>query len=95
MGFEKRLRDLDIFKKVPSDFDQATNLGGFISLLTLFLIVGFTFIEFRSYLSPEYSAEINMDKLFTREEMTYAASHPASTSTSPSPPSPANSSPSI
>lgn len=70
MSFEKRLRDLDIFKKVPSDFAQPTNLGGCISLLTLFLIVTFTFIEFRSYLAPEYAAEINMDKLFTREEMT-------------------------
>jgi hypothetical protein len=70
MSFEKRLRGLDIFKKVPSDFAQPTNLGGCISLVTLFLILTFTFIELRNYLSPEYAAEINMDKLFTREEMT-------------------------
>lgn len=56
MSFEKRLRSLDIFKKVPSDFAQATNLGGFLSILTVALIVFFTVIEFNNYLSPEYSA---------------------------------------
>ena len=66
MSFDKRLRSLDIFKKVPSDFAQATNLGGLISILTVVLIVFFTVIEFGNYLSPEYSAEINMDQLFTR-----------------------------
>lgn len=95
MSFEKRLRSLDIFKKVPSDFAQATNLGGFLSILTVVLIVFFTVIEFNNYLSPEYSAEINMDQLFTREEMTYPRKDSASISTSPSPRCPARSSRSI
>jgi hypothetical protein len=52
MSFEKRVRGLDIFKKVPSDFAQATNLGGCLSIVTVLLIVFFTVIEFNSYLSP-------------------------------------------
>jgi hypothetical protein len=90
MSFEKRVRSLDIFKKTPPDCSQPTNLGGCISIVTVLLITFFTFIEFQNYLSPEYVAEINMDKLFTREEMTYLPPHTASTSTSPSPLSPAN-----
>jgi hypothetical protein len=92
MSFEKRVRSLDIFKKVPSDFAQATNLGGFLSILTVVLIVFFTAIELNNYLSPEYSAEINMDQLFTREEMTYLPKDSASTSIYPFPHCPARSS---
>jgi hypothetical protein len=60
------VKSLDIFKKVPEDLSQSTNLGGCISIITILLISYFTFVEFRNYLSPEYIAEINMDKLFTR-----------------------------
>lgn len=71
MSFEKRVRSLDIFKKTPPDVSQPTNLGGFISIVTVLLISYFTVVEFSHYLYPEYTGEINMDKLFTREEMTY------------------------
>lgn len=56
MSFEKRIRNLDIFKKVPSDLSQATNLGGAISILTAILILFFSYVEFSNYLNPEYSA---------------------------------------
>lgn len=84
MSFEKRVRSLDIFKKTPPDVSQPTNLGGCISIVTVVLIAFFTLIEFRNYLTPEYTAEINMDKLFTREEMTYFLMDAASTSIFPS-----------
>jgi hypothetical protein len=71
MSFEKRIRNLDIFKKVPSDLSQATNLGGALSILTVLLILFFSYVEFKNYLNPSYSAEITQDKLFTREEMKY------------------------
>jgi hypothetical protein len=58
---------LDIFKKVPSDLSQATNLGGALSILTTLLILFFSYVELRNYLNPEYSAEISQDRMFTRE----------------------------
>ena len=67
MSFEKRIRNLDIFKKVPSDLSQATNLGGALSILTALLILFFSYGELRNYLNPEYSAEISQDRMFTRE----------------------------
>lgn len=44
MSFEKRLRNLDIFKKVPADCSQPTDLGGVISILTVILISYFTIV---------------------------------------------------
>lgn len=38
----QKFRKLDIFKKVPKDLSEGTNLGGFISIITVCLIVYFT-----------------------------------------------------
>lgn len=38
MTLGNKIRKLDIFKKVPKDFSEGTNRGGFISLLTLISI---------------------------------------------------------
>lgn len=67
MDFSKKVRSLDIFKKVPTDLSQTTNLGGAISIITFVLIAYLLFREFSNYLHPEYIAEINTDKLVTRE----------------------------
>lgn len=67
MGFDRRVRSLDIFKKIPKDISRSTNLGGAISLLTLLSILFLIFKEVGAYLHPEYIAQINNDKFFTRE----------------------------
>lgn len=69
MSLNRKIRNLDVFKKVPADLSQASNLGGAVSLVTAALIVFFTVRELRNYLSPEYVAEISLEKLVTREEM--------------------------
>ena len=66
MDFGKRMRSIDIFKKVPKDITMSTNLGGFISILTAFLILFLFLREASIYRNPEYIAEISNDKLFTR-----------------------------
>jgi hypothetical protein len=37
----QKFRKLDIFKKVPKDLSEGTNLGGFISIITACLIIYF------------------------------------------------------
>jgi hypothetical protein len=66
MSFDKKVRNLDIFKKVPKDLSQSTNVGGVVSILTVLVISYLIFKEFDSYMNPEYAAEINFDKLVTR-----------------------------
>ena len=67
----RRIRRLDIFKKVPSEVSRGTDLGGLVSLFTAALILFLFCREIANFFSPEYAAEISSDKLFTREEMTY------------------------
>lgn len=61
MTLGSKVRKLDIFKKVPTDFQEATNRGGFISILTILSISFFLFTELNSYLRPDYSAMIVTD----------------------------------
>lgn len=73
MTLGSRIRKLDIFKKVPRDFSEGTNRGGFISLLTVVSIGYFLVVELSNYLRPDYSAMIVTDQLVTRKEMKYQA----------------------
>lgn len=66
MSFGSKIRSLDVFKKVPKDFSQATTLGGIISIITSALIIFFVYAELERYLHPPYTAEIIEDKLVTR-----------------------------
>lgn len=43
MTLGDKVRKLDIFKKVPQDFSEGTNVGGLISLLTAAAILFFLF----------------------------------------------------
>jgi len=43
MTISGKIRKLDIFKKVPKDLSEGTNIGGFISLLTIALISFFMY----------------------------------------------------
>ena len=38
MSLGKKVRNLDIFKKVPVDLAESTNVGGAVSILTVLLI---------------------------------------------------------
>ena len=58
MGLTDRVRRLDIFKKVPQDFQEGTNKGGALSILTVASITFFLLMEIRSYVNPEYSASL-------------------------------------
>lgn len=69
MALGDRVRKLDIFKKVPKDFSQGTNRGGFISILTVISIGYFLFVELKNFVRPEYNAMIVTDQLVTRKEM--------------------------
>ena len=42
MSLNQKIRKLDVFKKVPKDLSEGTNLGGAISIVTALLIAFFT-----------------------------------------------------
>lgn len=69
MSLNKKIRKLDMFKKVPTDLAAGTNLGGFMSLLTVALILFFAFYEFYLYWQPNENAVISNDDKFTRKEL--------------------------
>jgi hypothetical protein len=69
MALGDKVRKLDIFKKVPQDFSEGTNLGGFLSLVTVLSILYFVATEIKDYLNPELGAQIMNDELVTRKEM--------------------------
>lgn len=43
MGIGSKIRKLDVFKKIPEDLSEPTNIGGFLSLLTVLLIAFFLY----------------------------------------------------
>ena len=67
MTIGDKVRKLDVFKKVPQNFSQGTNRGGFISLLTVISIGYFLFIELKNFIRPDYNAMIVTDQLVTRK----------------------------
>ena len=42
MSLNHKIRKLDVFKKVPKDLSEGTNIGGCISILTLCLMIYFS-----------------------------------------------------
>jgi hypothetical protein len=52
MSFEHKVRNLDIFKKVPRDLCQGSNIGGAMSLLTAGGILAFIVIQCFRYFNP-------------------------------------------
>jgi hypothetical protein len=66
MEINKKIRRLDVFKKVPQDLSEGTNIGGLISILTILLIGFFTFNEIKWFMYPETTGRISFDTPFTR-----------------------------
>lgn len=69
MSLNKKIRKLDMFKKVPTDLSSATNLGGFMSILTVALILFFAIYEFYLFWQPTERSWISNDEKFTRKEL--------------------------
>lgn len=63
----QKFRKLDIFKKVPQDLSEGTNLGGFISIITALLIAFFTISEINRFFNAPQVANISLDEPFTRK----------------------------
>lgn len=69
MSLNKKIRKLDMFKKVPTDLQAGTKLGGAMSLLTVGLIVFFAFYEFYLYFNQPERSYVANDERFTRKEL--------------------------
>lgn len=63
----QKFRKLDIFKKVPRDLSEGTNLGGFISIFALSLMLYFIVSELYRFFNQPLLTNIILDKPFTRE----------------------------
>jgi len=71
MSFEHKIRKLDVFKKVPADFSEGTNIGGAISLLTLAGVLAFLAVQLYGYINPGYTTIIMPMKQDFRRKMRY------------------------
>lgn len=60
MSLRGKIRNLDVFRKVPTELCQPTNVGGFVSIVTATLILYLFVHELSNYLHPEYKAEISL-----------------------------------
>jgi hypothetical protein len=60
MSLRGKIRNLDVFRKVPSELCQPTNVGGLVSIITATLILYLFIHELQSYLHPDYKAEISL-----------------------------------
>jgi len=60
MTLSSRVRKLDVFRKIPSELSQPTNVGGLISIITASFILVFFLYELDNFLHPEYQAEISL-----------------------------------
>ena len=63
----QKFRKLDIFKKVPKDISEGTNLGGLVSIITAGLIIFFIYSEIMGFFNAPQVANINLDVPFTRK----------------------------
>ena len=63
----QKIRRLDVFKKVSTDFSEGSNVGGCISILATLAIAFFIYSEVMMFLYPVYHSSIDHNKPFTRE----------------------------
>lgn len=67
----RAFRKFDIFKKVPSDLTERTNLGGALSIITAGLIIYFMYTELANFVNPPLVPNLSNDIAFTREQLEY------------------------
>lgn len=61
MSFNQKIRKLDMFKKVPTDLADTTNIGGAMSLLTIVGILFFAFAEIYFFINRAEASFITND----------------------------------
>jgi hypothetical protein len=66
MSLAAKIKKLDVYKKVPKDLSEGTNIGGFISLLTIASIAVLVYFETYNFLYPEVKSELRPDDPITR-----------------------------
>lgn len=66
-----KIKKLDVYKKIPKDLREGTNIGGFISIVTILTLTVLVYLETKSFVYPEYKSELRADDPITRDEMTY------------------------
>lgn len=69
MSFGSTIRKFDVYKKVQSDLSEGTNVGGIISILTVFTLLFLVFKETGDFFYPEMKTELRPDDPVTRDEM--------------------------
>lgn len=67
----KAFRKFDIFKKVPNDLTERTNLGGALSIITALLILYFMYTELANFINPPLIPNFGNDVPFTRDQLEY------------------------
>lgn len=66
MSFAAKIKKLDVYKKIPKDLSEGTNIGGFISILTITSIAVLVYFETTNFLYPEVKSELRPDDPITR-----------------------------
>ena len=57
-----KIRKIDIFKKVPRDISEGTNVGGCVSILTAVVIVALVAVQVSKYINPELKTTLSTNK---------------------------------
>lgn len=47
-----KIKKLDVYKKIPKDLSEGTNIGGCISILTVLTLLVLVFLETQAFLYP-------------------------------------------
>ena len=67
MSFGSTIRRFDVYKKVQSDLSEGTNVGGIVSLITIFTLIFLVFKETGDFFYPEMKTELRLDDPVTRD----------------------------
>lgn len=65
-----KIKRLDVYKKIPKDLSEGTNIGGCISILTILTVAVLVYFETYNFIYPEVKSQLRPDDPITREEMT-------------------------
>lgn len=71
MSFGNKIRKLDVFKKIPNELSEGTNLGGIISIFTAVSILTLISIQVYNFINPGYSTMLLPMRREFRNKMKY------------------------
>ena len=60
------IKKLDVYKKVPKDLSEGTNIGGCISITTILILSVLLYLEAYNFIYPEVKSELRPDDPITR-----------------------------